>query len=74
MDKDNRRAMGISDLKLWLNTHLLSILGTQHMVDEWWDSKNKAFEDKSPNEVWEIDGGKEIVANYVMWQSYGEGS
>lgn len=72
MEKDNRGALGISDLKLWLNTHLLSLLGTQHLVDKWWESKNKAFEEKSPEEVWEMEGGKEIVANYVMWQSYGD--
>ena len=72
MEKDNQGALGISDLKLWLNTHLLSLLGTQHLVDKWWESKNKAFEEKSPEEVWEMEGGKEIVANYVMWQSYGD--
>lgn len=36
---------------------------------KWWNSRNKAFDLKTPNEMWEIDS--DIVYNYIMAQGFG---
>lgn len=46
---------------------LLALLGSQELVIRWWDSPNKAFDMKTPNELWE-SGEKETVKDYLIRQ------
>lgn len=47
-----------------LNKMLLKGLGKQSYVDLWWSTSNKAFDNKTPNEV--FSKNPDAVANYVM--------
>jgi hypothetical protein len=53
--------------KVQLNKILLALLGSQELVIRWWDSPNKAFDMKTPNELWE-SGEKETVKDYLIRQ------
>lgn len=52
-----------------INRFLLGLLGSQELVKNWWNSKNKAFDMKTPLEIWSLPDGKEQVFNYVMYFS-----
>ena len=51
-------------VKETLNKMLLKGLGKQSYVDLWWSTANKAFDDKTPNDV--FSKNPDAVANYVM--------
>jgi hypothetical protein len=42
----------------------MAMLGKE-MAPKWWDSPNKAFDLKTPNEQWQID--PESVYDYLMF-------
>lgn len=45
------------------NIMLKGMLG-EEQYQEWWNCKNKAFDDQTPEEIWEKDSEK--VFNYLM--------
>jgi hypothetical protein len=47
-----------------LNTCLFAMLGSDELVNKWWESPNLAFEGKTPLEVFEID--RQDVIDYVL--------
>lgn len=50
-----------------LNRLLYSLLGDRRLVDQWWDSANKAFDNKTPNEIyWSGEQGRQQVADYIL--------
>lgn len=52
--------------KIEINRFLFAMLGRVEIVDSWWDSPNKAFELKTPNEVYLADAeGRQKVFKYV---------
>ena len=51
-----------------LDEVLLSLLGSKELVDLWWETANKAFAYKTPQEVWNVEPEK--VAQYVMGTFY----
>ncbi len=54
-------------IKLTLNRALFSMLGRQELVDQWWENPNRAFEGKTPNEVyWSGEDGRKKVAKYII--------
>lgn len=53
-----------------LNLMLLSLLGSHEMVNRWWVSKNKAFDNESPSDMLEKDPQR--VINYVKGQLNGD--
>lgn len=53
--------------KLQLNKILLALLGSQDLVSRWWESRNKAFDMKTPNELWE-SGEQETIREYLIRQ------
>ena len=55
--------------KLQLDNVLLSLLGSEDLVAQWWLSPNFALGLQSPIDLWE-DGevGCEMVTNYVLGQ------
>lgn len=55
------------DKKEELNGILLSILGSQHYVDVWWDSDNYNWGMRTPQEVWDSGpAGKIEVINFIL--------
>lgn len=49
-----------------LNNVLLSLLGSQQLVEQWWKSNNKAFDGKTPEEVFlSSKEGHDLVLQYV---------
>jgi len=49
---------------------LLTVLMGKNNIESWWNSKNKNWVMKTPNEQWEID--YESVYNYLMHQCNGD--
>jgi len=47
-----------------LNKILMAMIGDSHLVNEWWNSQNKAFDYATPKEIYEETPDK--VINYVM--------
>lgn len=58
----------MEELKKKLNRLLVPLLGREHL-SAWWESKNRAFQNKTPNEMLEID--PETVKSYVVSQYNG---
>jgi len=53
-------------IKLTLNKALFSMLGRHELVDQWWETPNKAFDGKTPNEVYlSGEDGRKQVAKYI---------
>jgi hypothetical protein len=50
------------------NLMLISMLGSNDLVDKWWRSPNKAFDNKCPVEVDDQD-----VIKYLMFHTFGYG-
>lgn len=58
-----------------LNRWLLSMTGRADLVDQWWESPNKAFDGKTPNSVyWSGEAGRKEVASYIFRCAEGGGS
>ena len=49
---------------------LYALLGSNELVQKWWSSPNKAFDDMTPNEMWDRD--KDRVKNYLLAQLNGD--
>ena len=47
-----------------LNVCLFAMLGNDDLVNRWWESPNLAFENKTPNEVYEKN--EQQVIDYVL--------
>jgi len=52
------------------NRILHALLGSDELVQKWWESPNKAFDDMTPNEMWDRD--KDRVKNYLLAQLNGD--
>ena len=62
--------MGYIDPKL--NKMLLALLGSEPMVERWWNSGNKAFALESPASIYERN--PDFVINYINQYTQCEGS
>ena len=50
-----------------LNEMLYDLIGRAELVDQWWNSSNKAFDGKSPVEVYHSgEDGRRLVADYIL--------
>lgn len=49
-----------------LNKVVIALVGVE-LAPKWWDSPNKAFEGKTPNEIYEENPKK--VKNYLLWHA-----
>lgn len=46
---------------------LFAMLGDNSLVQQWWESKNKGLDNKTPNEVyWSGEEGRQKVADYIL--------
>ena len=52
------------------NRILYALLGSNELVQKWWSSPNRAFDDISPIEMWDRD--KDRVKKYLLAQLSGE--
>jgi hypothetical protein len=52
-----------------INKYLFAMLGSTELVKEWWSSPNKAFQSKTPEEMYAADPDK--VLSYVLGASDG---
>ena len=52
------------------NRILYALLGSNELVQKWWASSNKAFDDMTPSEMWNKD--KDRVKNYLLAQLNGD--
>jgi hypothetical protein len=54
-------------VKVSLNKYLYALIGRQELVEQWWDSPNRAFEGRTPNEVYlSGEDGRKQVAKYIF--------
>lgn len=57
-------------VKVTLNRLLFAMLGRAELVDQWWQSPNKAFESKTPDEVYfSGEDGRKKVADYIQFHA-----
>lgn len=49
---------------------LLSVLGSKDLVNKWWQSPNKAFNNKTPEQQYQED--QEEVITYITSHTRGE--
>ena len=55
-----------------INRYLIGMIGRTELVDAWWDSPNKAFDLKTPDEIYQVDAeGRKRVYEYVLGCSDG---
>jgi hypothetical protein len=52
------------------NRILHALLGSEELVQKWWASPNKAFDEMTPNEM--LNRDKDRVNNYLLAQLSGE--
>lgn len=56
-----------------LNRILYSLLGKTELVDDWWHRPNRAFDGKTPDEVYQTNAaGRKRVAEYLYGQVNGD--
>jgi hypothetical protein len=65
---ENLPRISLGTLNIWL----LALLGSNHLVDKWWATPNKAFELDTPANVY--SQYPEHVVNYIMRQLDTSGS
>ena len=54
-------------VKSQLDRMLLGLLGSIQLVDDWWNSSNKAFDGKTPLQVYHSgELGRIDVADYIV--------
>ena len=53
-----------------INKYLFAMLGSTELVSRWWSSPNKAFQSKTPEEMYTTDPDK--VLSYVLGASDGQ--
>lgn len=49
-----------------INTSLLALVGDPKLVEAWWTSSNRAFDGKTPDEVFACD--PQAVCDYILQQ------
>lgn len=60
-------------IKLPLNRILFALLGKQQLVYEWWHIPNRAFDNKTPDTVYQSGAqGRKQVADYLYSQLNGD--
>jgi len=50
------------------NGMLMGMLGSDALIERWWNSPNKAFDDKCP-----VDVDQDKVVHYLMFHCFGTG-
>lgn len=47
------------------NEILMSLIGSEELVNTWWESPNYSFGLKTPNSLWYNDREQEVI-NYIL--------
>jgi len=54
-------------VKADINRMLLTLVGREELIPEWWNSMNIGLYGKTPNELYQSgDEGRQLVYNYVL--------
>lgn len=53
-----------------LNELLLSIIGSQELVEQWWATPNKAFDGEIPDDIFHSDRKAEVVSYILKHSGY----
>ena len=53
-----------------LNRHLLALTGSENLVQQWWETPNRAWRGREPQAVW-AENPREVW-DYVMRFCYGD--
>ena len=53
-----------------LNAVVIALVGLDR-AEQWWNSPNKGFDNKTPNEAYIEDPSQ--VRDYLMWHAYASG-
>ena len=56
-----------------LNAILLQLLGSRELVERWWASPNKAFDDAIPDDIFHSERRGEVI-KYILQHYEGSGS
>ena len=57
-------------VKVTLNRLFFAMLGRIELVDQWWQSPNKGFDGKTPDEVYlSGEDGRKKVADYIHFHA-----
>jgi uncharacterized protein (DUF2384 family) len=51
-----------------INIILKSLFGSDELVERWWNSPNKAFDEEIPDDLWHTSEGRKRVYTYVLNQ------
>ena len=54
-----------------INEILLSLLGSQDLVQRWWSSPNKAFDNEIPDDLYHSDQHN-VVVKYILQATSGD--
>jgi hypothetical protein len=59
--------------KQTLELYLRELLGSYDLVDQWWHSSNKAFNGKTPIEIYHSgEEGRVRIADYILSHANGQ--
>jgi len=50
------------------NMILKALLGSDELVQRWWNSPNRAFDGETPDDLWHTSSGRNRVYNYLLDQ------
>lgn len=51
-----------------LNKLLKALLGSDELVQRWWNSPNRAFDGEIPDDLWNTSSGRKRVYTYILDQ------
>lgn len=51
-----------------LNKMLKALLGSDELVQRWWNSPNRAFDGETPDDLWNTSSGRKRVYTYILDQ------
>jgi uncharacterized protein (DUF2384 family) len=61
----------MDEFEIKINQILLSLLGSQELVQKWWSSPNKAFDNEIPDDLYHSDMHN-VVVKYILAMSAGD--
>jgi hypothetical protein len=59
-------------LKASCDDLLIALLGKSELCEMWWKTQNRAFDHKTPQELWDANGASDVY-NYLMHHAFAGG-
>lgn len=51
-----------------VNKILKGLLGSEELIQRWWNSPNRAFDGEIPDDLWNTSSGRKQVYTYLLNQ------